>query len=123
MSRSSRGLRAQLKSPAPPTSRARALKIPQVPTVAFGGKTPDLGRDKLSAMGFGAVLYANAALQASIKATQDVLGALQRDGSLPEVGDRLAGFAERQRTVKKDDSDALEQRYAAPGLAVRAVKE
>jgi 2-methylisocitrate lyase-like PEP mutase family enzyme len=102
---------------------ARELKIPQVANIVFGGKTPDLGRDKLSAMGFGAVLYANAALQASIKATQDVLGALQRDGSLVAVGDRLAGFAERQRTVKKDAYDALEQRYAAPGLAVRAVKE
>jgi 2-methylisocitrate lyase-like PEP mutase family enzyme len=106
---------------------ARELKIPQFANIVFGGKTPDLGRDRLSAMGFGAVLYANAALQASIKATQDVLGALQRDGSLAAVGDRLAGFAERQRTVKKDDYDALEQRYrvgaAAPGLAARTVKE
>jgi len=106
---------------------ARELKIPQFANIVFGGRTPDLGRAKLSAMGFGAVLYANAALQASIRATQDVLGALQRDGSLAAVGDRLAGFAERQRTVKKDDYDALEQRYrvgaAAPGLAARTVKE
>jgi hypothetical protein len=51
------------------------------------------------------------------------LGALQRDGSLVAVGDRLAGFAERQRTVKKDAYDALEQRYAAPGPAARAVKK
>jgi 2-methylisocitrate lyase-like PEP mutase family enzyme len=100
---------------------ARELKIPQFANIVFGGRTPD------PAMGFGAVLYANAALQASIRATQDVLGALQRDGSLAAVGDRLAGFAERQRTVKKDDYDALEQRYrvgaATPGLAARTVKE
>src|SRR6266853_897502 len=51
---------------------ARELKIPQVANIVFGGKTPDLGRDKLATMGFGAVLYAHAALQASIKATQDV---------------------------------------------------
>ncbi|HKS64562.1 MAG TPA: isocitrate lyase/phosphoenolpyruvate mutase family protein [Xanthobacteraceae bacterium] len=100
----------------------RELKIPQVANIVFGGKTPDLGRDRLAAMGFGAVLYANAALQASIKATQDVLGALQRDGSLAAVGDRLAGFAERQRTVRKDDYDALEQRYAASTLAARTAK-
>src|SRR5882762_4757443 len=47
---------------------ARELKIPQFANIVFGGKTPDLGRDKLATMGFGAVLYANAALQASIKA-------------------------------------------------------
>ena len=34
-------------------------------------------------MGFGLVLYANAALQAALKASTDVLGALKRDGSLP----------------------------------------
>jgi len=106
---------------------ARELKIPQVANIVYGGKTPDIGRAKLSAMGFGAVLYANAALQASLKATRDVLGALWRDGSLSAVEDRLAGFAERQQTVKKDDYDTLEQRYrvggAAPGLAARTAKE
>jgi 2-methylisocitrate lyase-like PEP mutase family enzyme len=106
---------------------ARELAIPQVANIVFGGKTPDIGRAKLATMGFGAVLYANAALQASLKASQDVLGALLRDGSLAAVEDRLAGFAERQRTVKKDDYDALEQRYqvgaAAPGLAARTAKE
>ena len=106
---------------------ARELKIPQFANIVFGGKTPDLGREKLAAMGFGGVIYANAALQASIKASQDVLGALLRDGSLAAVEDRIAGFAERQRTVKKDEYDALEQRYqtgaAAPGLAARTAKE
>ena len=106
---------------------AHELKIPQIANIVFGGKTPDVGRAKLAAAGFGAVLYANAVLQASIKAAQDVLGALKRDGSLAAAGDRLADFAERQRTVKKDEYDALEQRYqvgaAAPGLVARTVKE
>jgi 2-methylisocitrate lyase-like PEP mutase family enzyme len=79
-----------------------------------GGKTPLAARGDLAAMGFGLVLYANAALQASVLAMQAVLGALHRDGSLEAVSDRLATFAERQRLVGKPDWDALEARYAAP---------
>jgi 2-methylisocitrate lyase-like PEP mutase family enzyme len=90
---------------------ARVLPAPQVANIVFGGLTPEVGRDKLRAMGFGMVLYANAALQAALKAAQDVLGALKRDGSLAAVADRLAGFEERQRAVAKPRYDALEAKY------------
>ena len=62
-------------------------------------------------MGFGAVLYANAALQAALKRVRDVLGSLKADGSLDAVRDHLASFDERQRAVAKDRYDALEARY------------
>jgi 2-methylisocitrate lyase-like PEP mutase family enzyme len=65
-------------------------------------------------MGFALVLYANASLQAALKAAQDVLAALKRDGSLTAVADKLASFDERQRVVAKPTYDALEQRYAGP---------
>ena len=91
---------------------ARELAAPQLANIVFGGMTPDLGRGKLAQMGFGLVLYANAALQAALKASRDVLSALQRDGSLDAVADKLASFSERQRTVAKATYDALEQRYA-----------
>ena len=90
----------------------RELPAPQIANVVFGGMTPDIGRDKLAQLGFSLVLYANASLQAALKASQDVLAALQRDGSLHAVADRLASFSERQRTVAKASYDALEQRYA-----------
>ncbi len=57
------------------------------------------------------MLYANAALQAALKSVNDVMAALQRDGSLAQVADRLAGFAERQQAVDKPRYDALEQKY------------
>ncbi|MBN9069714.1 MAG: isocitrate lyase/PEP mutase family protein, partial [Rhizobiales bacterium] len=56
---------------------ARELPVPQVANIVFGGRTPDPGRDKLAEMGFSIVLYANAALQAALKASYDVLGALK----------------------------------------------
>lgn len=89
------------------------VRGPQIANIVFGGKTPDPGRAKLAEMGFSVVLYANAVLQAALKATYDVLRALGRDGSLTSVQDRLASFEERQRVVAKHEWDALEARYRA----------
>ena len=82
--------------------------------MVVGGKTPLASQAELAAMGFGLVLYANAALQASVLAMQEVLGALRRDGTLAAVSNRVASFAERQRLVGKPDWDALEARFATP---------
>ena len=90
---------------------ARALPVPQVANVVFGGLTPELGQAKFAELGFGCVLYANAALQAALKAAHDVLGSLKLEGSLAAVADCLAGFDVRQRAVNKPKYDALEQRY------------
>ena len=91
---------------------ARELPVPQIANMVFGGKTPLTSQADLEAMGFGAVLYANAALQVSIRAIADMLGVLKETGSLDSVADRVASFEERQRLVNKDKYDALEQRYA-----------
>jgi 2-methylisocitrate lyase-like PEP mutase family enzyme len=85
--------------------------VPQVANVVFGGKTPDPGREAFRKMGFSVVLYANAALQAALRAAYDVLRALKSDGSLASVADRLASFEERQNAVAKGAWDALEARY------------
>ena len=92
---------------------AREVSVPQVANIVFGGKTPDPGQAKLAEFGFSAVLYANAALQAALKASYDVLRTLSRDGSLAAVTDRLASFEERQRVVAKDVWDERESRYRA----------
>ena len=90
---------------------AKSLSVPQVANVVFGGKTPELGREKFAELGFGCVLYANAAFQAALKASHEVLMALRREGSLASVGDRLAGCEVRQQTVSKPKYDELERRY------------
>ena len=90
---------------------ARALPVPQVANIVFGGLTPELGQARFAELGFGCVLYANASLQAALKASHDVLDALKREGSLAAVTDRLAGFDVRQRTVDKPKYDSLELRY------------
>jgi 2-methylisocitrate lyase-like PEP mutase family enzyme len=90
---------------------ARALPVPQVANMVFGGLTPSVKQSDLAKMGFGAVLYANAALQAALKSVREVLTSLKSHGSLDEVRERLASFEERQRAVAKDHFDALEARY------------
>jgi 2-methylisocitrate lyase-like PEP mutase family enzyme len=93
------------------------LGVPQLANIVFGGHTPDPGREKLAEMGFSIVLYANAALQAALRASYEVLGALRSEGSLASVGHRLASFDERQRVVAKDRWDALETRYRQSNIA------
>jgi len=90
---------------------ARSLSAPQVANTVFGGRTPELNRQELAELGYGCVLYANAALQAALKASQEVLAELKREGSLASVADRLADFAVRQLTVAKPKYDELERRY------------
>ncbi|MBS9721801.1 oxaloacetate decarboxylase [Tianweitania sp. BSSL-BM11] len=87
------------------------LVVPQVANIVFGGKTPDPGRKALAENGFSIVLYANAALQAALRASTQVLSALRDEGSLDGVADLLAGFDERQRSVNKDYWDGLEAKY------------
>lgn len=87
------------------------LGVPQVANIVFGGKTPDPGRAVLAEQGFSFVLYANAALQAALRASREVLESLRDTGSLEAVADRLAGFEERQAAVAKPVWDALDARY------------
>ena len=93
------------------TAIGRDLPVPQLANMVFGGLTPVLPQAEFARMGYGGVLYANAALQAALKAVRDVLGSLKENGSLDAVRERLASFDERQRAVAKDHYDALEARY------------
>jgi 2-methylisocitrate lyase-like PEP mutase family enzyme len=90
----------------------KRLGVPQLINIVAGGLTPMLGLDELERMGYSLVLYANAALQASLAGMQNVLGHLKANGSLHGVEDRLATFAERQRLVQKPHFDALEKKYS-----------
>ena len=96
----------------------RQVRVPQVANIVYGGLTPEVPQALLKEMGFSVVLYANAALQAALKAAYDVMGALNKDGSLKNVAGRLASFDERQRAVDKGKFDKLEQLYRTGGFKV-----
>jgi 2-methylisocitrate lyase-like PEP mutase family enzyme len=90
----------------------KRLPVPQFINIVAGGLTPMIGFDALETMGYAMVLYANAALQASIAGMQKVLGHLHAKGSLDGVSGELAVFEERQRLVSKPHFDALEKKYS-----------
>lgn len=87
------------------------MEAPQLINFVVGGQTPMLELEALRRSGFSFVLYANAALQASIKAQQTVLSSLYEEGSLTQVAGHLASFEERQRVLGKPTLDALTERY------------
>jgi len=80
--------------------------------IVFGGKTPMVPRDELAAMGFAGIIYANAALQASLHGMLHVLGHLHRKGSLAGIENSVASFEVRQKTVKYDILAQADYRYA-----------
>ncbi|MFA7607918.1 MAG: isocitrate lyase/PEP mutase family protein [Rhodocyclaceae bacterium] len=87
------------------------LAKPQLMNMVIGGKTPIFNATELGELGFGIVLYANAALQGAVMGMQKALTVLRDQKEVKESSGLVTPFAERQRLVGKDHWDALEQRY------------
>ena len=87
------------------------LQAPQLMNMVIGGKTPIFNADELGELGYGFVLYANAALQGAVAGMQKCLTLLRDDHKVDEDPAIVAPFLERQRLVNKDFWDGLEQKY------------
>jgi 2-methylisocitrate lyase-like PEP mutase family enzyme len=92
-------------------SLPQRLAKPQLMNMVIGGKTPIFSAEELGRLGFGIVLYANAALQGAVAGMQRALTVLRDTKQLDEDPSLVASFAERQRLVGKPEWDALEKRY------------
>ena len=88
------------------------LPTPQLMNMVIGGKTPIFNADQLGALGYGIVLYANAALQGAVMGMQKTLTTLRDAKEVREDSGLVTPFAERQRLVGKGEWDTLEKRYA-----------
>lgn len=95
-------------------SLPQRLRPPQLMNMVIGGKTPIFSANELGELGYGIVLYANAALQGALAGMQRALRVLRETHRLDEDPALVAPFAERQRLVGKPEIDALERRYASP---------
>ena len=89
----------------------RRLAKPQLMNRVMGGKTPIVSAEELAGLGYGLVLYANAALQGALAGMQKALTALRDTQRIDEASGLVATFAERQRLVRKPEWDALEKKY------------
>lgn len=88
------------------------LPRPQLMNMVIGGRTPIFNATELGELGFGIVLYANAALQGAVMGMQKALTVLRDEKAVKESSGLVTPFAERQRLVNKSDWDALELRYS-----------
>jgi len=89
----------------------KRLAKPQLMNMVIGGKTPIFNAEQLGELGFGIVLYANAALQGAVMGMQKALTTLRDAKEVQESSGLVTPFAERQRLVSKHEWDALEKRY------------
>ncbi|ENO85156.1 isocitrate lyase/PEP mutase family protein [Thauera linaloolentis] len=87
------------------------LAKPQLMNMVIGGKTPIFNATELGGLGYGIVLYANAALQGAVMGMQKALTVLRDEKEVKESSGLVTPFAERQRLVGKTEWDALEKRY------------
>ncbi|MBV8618123.1 MAG: isocitrate lyase/PEP mutase family protein [Curvibacter sp.] len=89
----------------------RRLAKPQLMNMVIGGRTPIFNAEQLGELGYGIVLYANAALQGAVAGMQKALTVLRDEKEVQESSGLVTPFAERQRLVGKPAWDALEKHY------------
>jgi 2-methylisocitrate lyase-like PEP mutase family enzyme len=92
----------------------RQLRGPAMANVFEGGKTPVLPARDLEAMGYRLGIYPSQTHRAAIRAAQDVLAVLKRDGDTARIEDRLATFNDREDAVNTARWRALERSFMKP---------
>jgi 2-methylisocitrate lyase-like PEP mutase family enzyme len=89
----------------------REVPAPHLCNMVFGGKTPIPSQKKLAEMGFAAIAYANAALQASMLAMYNVMRHLRQNGSLEGIESMVIPFKDRQKFLDYPRYVEMEKRY------------
>jgi 2-methylisocitrate lyase-like PEP mutase family enzyme len=98
---------------------ARDVRAPLLVNMFQGGRTPLVPPERLSAMGYKVMIVPGDLQRAAIRAMQEAAAAIRATGTAAALGERLAGFGERDALVDLSAWQAREQRYApneaAPG--------
>jgi 2-methylisocitrate lyase-like PEP mutase family enzyme len=91
---------------------ARELKdVPLIVNMTRGGKTPPLPASRLEAMGYRVAIYPSDTQRAAMKAMQETLAVLKRDGSTDARDDKMVSFKERDRIAGLEEWEKLEKDY------------
>jgi 2-methylisocitrate lyase-like PEP mutase family enzyme len=91
---------------------ATRVRAPQLINMFQGGKTPLVPLAKLRAWGYRIVIIPSDLQRAAIRAMEDTLGAIARDGNSAAVADRMASFKEREGAVDTSAWLELDRRYS-----------
>jgi 2-methylisocitrate lyase-like PEP mutase family enzyme len=91
---------------------ARRLSAPKLINMFQGGKTPLVPIARLGELGYRIVIIPSDLQRAAIRAMEDVLGAIRRDGHSAALADRMATFKEREEIVGTSSYLARDRAYA-----------
>ena len=91
---------------------AHRLPYPKLINMFQGGKTPVVELSLLRELGYRIVIIPSDLQRAAIRAMDDVLAAIRRDGNSAAVADRMASFTEREEIVGTASYLARDRRYA-----------
>jgi 2-methylisocitrate lyase-like PEP mutase family enzyme len=91
---------------------ARRVPQPKLINMFQGGKTPLVPVARLKALGYQIVIIPSDLQRAAIRAMDDVLTAIARDGSSAALAERMASFTEREAVVDTAAYLARDAKYA-----------
>lgn len=89
----------------------RLIPAPLVANMVEGGKTPLHSTAELGAMGYRAVIFANAAMRMAAAAVRDAFAEMKATGDTRGLIDRMLSWPDRQSLVGLPEVEALEARY------------
>jgi 2-methylisocitrate lyase-like PEP mutase family enzyme len=91
---------------------ARRLPQPKLINMFQGGKTPLVPLAELARLGYRVVIIPSDLQRAAIRAMQETLAVIRRDGNSAAIAGRLASFTEREAIVGTERYLALDRRDA-----------
>lgn len=94
---------------------AQEVKAPLLVNMFQGGRTPLVAPDVLAAMGYRVMIVPSDLQRAAIRAMQDAAQAVRATGTAAGLGQRLAGFDERDALVDLATWQQRDRRYGAAG--------
>ncbi|WP_165223120.1 isocitrate lyase/PEP mutase family protein [Affinirhizobium pseudoryzae] len=90
---------------------ARHVEGPKVVSIVDGNETTELTADHLGQMGFQVVFYAVSTLFSAVRAIQDTLSVLMRDGTPKARQSAMVTYQEYSQSVGLTDFQSLDDRF------------
>lgn len=94
---------------------AREVRAPLLVNIFQGGRTPLVAPEALEAMGYRVMIVPSDLQRAAMRAMQEAAAAIRTTGTAAGLGERLAGFDERDALVDLPAWQRRERRYASGG--------
>lgn len=81
---------------------AEQIPQPKLINMFVGGKTPLVATERLAELGYNVVIIPSDLQRAAIKAMQETLTAIAKEGNSATMADRMASFKERETIVETE---------------------